>query len=77
VCLLTAGLASGGTAVAAQGTAVGEAPAAGVSDPFARTAPAVGTVAPDLTLPRIEGGTFDLRQALADGPVLIRLATPT
>jgi len=62
-----------GTSVAAGDVAA----QGGVTDAFARTEPAVGRVAPDFTLPRLDGGSFTLLDALADGPVLIRLATPT
>ena len=55
----------------------GAAAQGGVTDAFARAEPAVGRVAPDFTLPRLDGGSFTLLDALADGPVLIRLATPT
>ena len=44
---------------------------------FASVRPRLGTFAPDFTLERLEGGSFQLYEALSRGPVLVRFATPT
>ena len=44
---------------------------------FEAVRPRLGSFAPDFTLERLEGGSFEFYEALSRGPVLLRFATPT